>query len=150
MIAIRHRWVHERQDDFLLKDIYRDVDTLERFVSLIGADAKFIEEIRKEKEILIGLLKDEVNNDNDGDNRKFKNKYDRSRVEYLCNELIQGKRGVTLGKDILKQLDQGYLNRSTYERLSRWVNTRRVESFAQPIAAEISRFLFGEEIKRIS
>jgi hypothetical protein len=82
--------------------------------------------------------------------RGFKTDYDRSRVEKLCNALKSGPRGVTLGREILRQLNQGYLDQSTYERLSRWVNPYRDEDFAQPIAAEISALLFGEEIERNS
>jgi len=89
--------------------------------------------------------KEEVAEDFD---RKFKTDYDRSRVEKLCNALKNGPRGVTLGRDILKQLDRGYLDQATYERLSRWVNPYRDEDFAQPKAAEISVLLFGEEIER--
>jgi len=82
--------------------------------------------------------------------REFINNYDRNHVEHLCTVLQNGKRGVTLGRDILKQLDQGHLNPETYKMLSRWVNPHRAEHFAQPIAAEISMLLFGEEIERIS
>ena len=82
--------------------------------------------------------------------REFINDYDRSRVEHLCGKLKNGKRGVTLGRNILKQLDQGHLDAETYKMLSRWVNPYRAEHFAQPIAAEISMLLFGEEIERIS
>jgi len=82
--------------------------------------------------------------------RNFKSDFDRKRVEDLCMLLVNGKRGKTLGKEILGQLDQGYLDESTYERLSRWVNPERAEPFAQPIAAEISRELFGEEIQRVN
>ncbi len=81
---------------------------------------------------------------------EFKANYDRNRVEHLCNTLKNGTRGVTLGRDILKQLDQGHLDAETYKMLSRWVNPHRAEHFAQPIAAEISMLLFGEEIERIS
>jgi hypothetical protein len=82
--------------------------------------------------------------------REFINNYDRSHAEQLCDELKKGSRGVTLGRNILKQLDQGHLNPETYKMLSRWVNPQRAEHFAQPIAAEISMLLFGEEIERIS
>jgi len=81
--------------------------------------------------------------------RRFIASCDRKRVENLCDDLLNGRRGVTLGREILMQLDQGYLNQSTYERLSRWVNPKKPEPSAQPIAAEISLLLFGEEIERI-
>lgn len=80
--------------------------------------------------------------------REFKNDYNRNYVEHLCNVLKNGRRGVTLGREILMQLDQDYLDQSTYQRLSRWVNPERPEPFAQPIAAKISVLLFGEEIER--
>lgn len=80
--------------------------------------------------------------------RKFIANYNRRRVENLCKALKNGGRGVTLGREILEQLDQGCLVQSTYERLSRWVNPERPEPFAQPIAAEISMLLFGKEIER--
>lgn len=81
-------------------------------------------------------------------NIDFKSDYDRKRVEGLCKLLIEGERGKTLGKEILEQLGQGHLDEPTYRRLSRWVNPERAEYFAQPIAAEISRELFGEKIQR--
>lgn len=79
----------------------------------------------------------------------FQSGCDKMRVENLCNILICGKRGKTLGKEILSQLNQNYLHQATYNRLSRWVNPERAEPFAQPIAAEISMQLFGEEIQRV-
>ena len=79
----------------------------------------------------------------------FRNGYDRGRVEKLCNALINGQRGATLGKEILSQLDQGYLEKATYERLSRWVNPGRAEHFAQPIASKLSKLLYGKEIERV-
>jgi transcriptional regulator with XRE-family HTH domain len=78
----------------------------------------------------------------------FRNGYDRERVEKLCSALINGQRGATLGKEILSQLDQGYLEKATYERLSRWVNPERAERFAQPIASKLSKLLYGKEIDR--
>jgi transcriptional regulator with XRE-family HTH domain len=67
----------------------------------------------------------------------------------LCHNLISGRRGATLGKEILAQLKTGRLTPKTYARLSRWVNPEREEPFAQPIAAEISRELYGREIERM-
>jgi hypothetical protein len=84
----------------------------------------------------------------EGRGREFVANYDRERVERLCKSLINGPRGVTLGREILEQLGQGFLNQSTYERLSRWVNPKRPEPFARGMAAEISILLFGEEIER--
>jgi hypothetical protein len=83
------------------------------------------------------------------EHRKIRSMCDKNNVVKLCNLLIEKRRGKTLGDEIKAQLNQKFLNQSTYERLSRWVNPARNESFAQPIAAEISMELFGEEIKRV-
>jgi hypothetical protein len=81
--------------------------------------------------------------------KRIKNTCDRGHVEELCELLINGNRGRTLGREIMEQLHQKSLNHSTYARLSRWVNPYKSEPIAQPIAAEISMELFGEEIQRI-
>lgn len=98
-----------------------------------GGDAMFFFRKKKEEE----------------DPYVFKSGYDPERVGKLCNALISGPRGRTLGRQILKQLDQGSLEKATYEMLSRWVNPARTQSFAQPIASRISKILYGKEIERV-
>lgn len=83
------------------------------------------------------------------EHRRIQNTCDKNNVVKLCNLLIEKRRGKTLGDEIKAQIDQKYLDQSSYERLSRWVNPARDEHFAQPIAAELSMELFGEEIERI-
>jgi hypothetical protein len=83
------------------------------------------------------------------ENENFKDKFDRERVEKLCHALTKGTRGVTLGKKILEQLEEGCLDQETYAMLSRWVNPRRAEHFAQPLAAQVSKLLYGREIERV-
>ena len=79
----------------------------------------------------------------------FRESADPNAMPKLCNTLIEGRRGATLGKEILAQLATGRLTPKTYARLSRWVNPEREEPIAQPIAAEISRELYGTEIERM-
>ena len=45
MMSVRNRWAHLSSEDLEIDDIYRDVDTLHRFASLIGADADFLSQI---------------------------------------------------------------------------------------------------------
>jgi len=45
--AVRNRWSHIPEDGYLLKDIYRDFDTIQRFLEIINADQKIIDEIIK-------------------------------------------------------------------------------------------------------
>jgi len=40
LIAARNRWAHATGDGVPARDLYRDADTLERFLTLIGADPK--------------------------------------------------------------------------------------------------------------
>ena len=79
----------------------------------------------------------------------FRNGADLEHASKLCNNLINGRRGTTLGNEILAQMEMRRLKPKTYARLSRWVNPEREEPFAQPIAAEISRELYGTEIERM-
>jgi ATP-dependent exoDNAse (exonuclease V) alpha subunit len=52
MPNIRNRWAHKPTDGYNQEDIYRDLDTIQRFISLIGADEPLIAQIR---EIKIGI-----------------------------------------------------------------------------------------------
>lgn len=54
--TIRNRWAHAPAGGLELEETYRDLDTLERFLSAIGAKAGLLEEIRLEKKSLLGRL----------------------------------------------------------------------------------------------
>lgn len=56
MQTIRNRWAHADTDGFPLDDIYRDIDTLQRFAIVIGADEQLIQELQEAK---VDLLKAE-------------------------------------------------------------------------------------------
>lgn len=49
MQTIRNRWAHASADEFQAEDIYRDLDTLQRFAAAIGAEEAFLQEIRDAK-----------------------------------------------------------------------------------------------------
>jgi superfamily II DNA or RNA helicase len=53
MQTIRNRWAHAGTEGFPLEDIYRDLDTLQRFATVIEAKEVFIQEIRVMKTSLI-------------------------------------------------------------------------------------------------
>jgi len=46
MQSVRNRWMHSPSDGYSDKDIYRDLDTLERFAEVINADEKLLKEIQ--------------------------------------------------------------------------------------------------------
>jgi SNF2 family DNA or RNA helicase len=57
MQTVRNRWAHAHTDGFPLDDIYRDLDTLQRFAGVIGADEQFIQELREAKNKLLNAEK---------------------------------------------------------------------------------------------
>ena len=53
MQTIRNRWAHATTEGFPLDDVYRDLDTLQRFAIVIEADETLIQEIRSSKAALL-------------------------------------------------------------------------------------------------
>ncbi len=53
MQTIRNRWAHPTTEDFPLDDVYRDMDTLQRFAAVIGADENLLQEVRAAKTALL-------------------------------------------------------------------------------------------------
>ncbi len=53
MRTVRNRWAHAGVEGFPLDDIYRDLDTLQRFAMVIEAEEAFIQEIRAAKTSLL-------------------------------------------------------------------------------------------------
>ena len=49
MISIRNKWAHPDGLDVSEEDMYRDLDTIQRFAVFIDADEKFVEKIKEEK-----------------------------------------------------------------------------------------------------
>jgi ATP-dependent helicase HepA len=55
MQTIRNRWAHAATDGFPIEDVYRDLDTLQRFAAVIEADEVLIQEIRSSKSALLAV-----------------------------------------------------------------------------------------------
>jgi superfamily II DNA or RNA helicase len=53
MQAVRNRWAHADAEGFPVDDIYRDLDTLQRFAVVIGAEHKLIQDLRETKTALL-------------------------------------------------------------------------------------------------
>jgi len=53
MQTVRNRWAHADTEGFPVDDIYRDLDTLQRFAVVIGADEKLIQDLRETKATLL-------------------------------------------------------------------------------------------------
>ncbi|MBW2021209.1 MAG: DEAD/DEAH box helicase family protein, partial [Deltaproteobacteria bacterium] len=53
MQTVRNRWAHVGAEGLPLEDVYRDLDTLQRFATVIEAEEGFIQEIRAAKTSLL-------------------------------------------------------------------------------------------------
>ncbi len=53
MQTVRNRWAHASTEGFPVEDVYRDMDTLQRFAAVIGADEILIQEVRAAKTSLL-------------------------------------------------------------------------------------------------
>jgi len=51
MQTVRNHWAHADTEGFPVDDIYRDLDTLQRFAVVIGADDKLIQDLRKQRRL---------------------------------------------------------------------------------------------------
>ncbi len=64
MLTVRNRWAHANTEGFPIDDIYRDLDTIQRFAGVIGANDKLIQELRKAKTTLLSA--EPISSVNDG------------------------------------------------------------------------------------
>ena len=53
MQTVRNRWAHAGSEEFPVDDIYRDLDTLQRFATVIEADESLLQEVRATKTSLL-------------------------------------------------------------------------------------------------
>lgn len=53
MQTIRNRWAHTNTEGVPVEDVYRDLDTLQRFAAVVESGEDFIQEIRATKKSLL-------------------------------------------------------------------------------------------------
>lgn len=53
MQTVRNRWAHAGTEGFPVEDVYRDLDTLQRFAVVINADESLLQEVRAAKTFLL-------------------------------------------------------------------------------------------------
>ena len=53
MQTVRNRWAHADTAGFSADDVYRDLDTIQRFSTVVGADERLIKDLRKTKAALL-------------------------------------------------------------------------------------------------
>ena len=55
MQTVRNRWAHAGAEGFPSEDVYRDLDTLQRFATLIDSNETYVEEIRSIKSFFLEM-----------------------------------------------------------------------------------------------
>lgn len=55
MQTVRNRWAHSGTEGFPVDDVYRDLDTLQRFATVIEADESLIQKVRDTKTSLLAM-----------------------------------------------------------------------------------------------
>ncbi|MEK7814072.1 MAG: helicase-related protein [Candidatus Desantisbacteria bacterium] len=73
MQLIRNRWAHITTEDFPMDDVYRDMDTLQRFAIVIGADKNLIQEVQAAKTALLAKETQPSSQDNPINSLPFHN-----------------------------------------------------------------------------
>jgi superfamily II DNA or RNA helicase len=53
--TVRDRWAHSAVEEFETQDIYRDLDTLQRFLTAVRADAELLLEVKQAKEAMLAI-----------------------------------------------------------------------------------------------
>jgi ATP-dependent helicase HepA len=67
MQTVRNRWAHATTEGFPAEDVYRDLDTLQRFAVVIDADETFLQKVRTEKAALLTKESQSFAQDNPAD-----------------------------------------------------------------------------------
>jgi DNA polymerase len=91
MKQVRNDWSHITSKGYDLNDTYRDFDTIERFLKMINADQKTIEEIQKIRQNIMKDMKDIFSPQEDQDSKQIQgnsNKPDKKEeFSKLCSEV---------------------------------------------------------------
>ena len=63
MQTVRNRWAHAGSEGFCTDDVYRDLDTLQRFATAIKADESLLERVRLAKDSLLANARSNLDRD---------------------------------------------------------------------------------------
>ena len=91
MQTVRNRWAHANTEGFSTEDVYRDLDTLQRFSLVIGADEKLIQELRNTKSELLATETQTQPQDNPLSALTVQNKKQVDAVEFELGQIVAVK-----------------------------------------------------------
>ncbi|ARN55669.1 SNF2-related protein [Sedimentisphaera salicampi] len=100
MQSIRNRWAHKTAEKLDLEDYYRDLDTIQRFVSFISSNSELKEFIQNYKAQLQSLAAEKAE---PVDKTEAKNSTNFSINEFVCLKSSPEKKGVILEIDDSKE-----------------------------------------------
>ncbi len=86
MQTVRNRWSHVSSVRIADDDIYRDLDTLQRFLILINSDNELIERVKEQKGLVLGKAK----NQEDGNSMNI-NKQNSTESEFTVGQIVRLK-----------------------------------------------------------
>ena len=103
MQTIRNRWAHACTEEFPVEDVYRDLDTLQRFATVINADEGFLHEVRAMK---ISLLSKEIQLSGDGgtDEQEAAEEQKESAAEFEPGQIVCVKSNPTIRGAVISVL----------------------------------------------
>lgn len=99
MQTIRNRWAHPGTQDVPIEDLYRDLDTLQRFLIIINGDPYLLQNI---KTIKSSLLSGIVLGNNDKEVEKKKRQGEKINKDILLESIDQPKENKINGKNLTK------------------------------------------------
>lgn len=87
MQTVRNRWAHADTEGFPVDDIYRDLDTLQRFAVVIGADKKLIQDLRDTKAALLAA-ESHPQSDGEAEKRSTPPEQKKDEVEFEPGQIV--------------------------------------------------------------
>jgi ATP-dependent helicase HepA len=100
MQTVRNRWAHAASEGFCVDDVYRDLDTLQRFATAIDADVTLLQEVRTRKSALLPKDSNVTSPSQTGDGQvskhRFPNNVQFEPGQIVCLKSNPGIRGAVM------------------------------------------------------
>lgn len=139
MLTVRNQWAHLRADGLPLEDVYRDLDTLQRFLDATNADESLINEVKGVKSDL--LKKNEIATDPKS-TRNDANETPTAQVEYSPGQMVYQKANPDI-KGIVSEVIEG----EPENRFKVFINNQIQVFYSSQLNAETQ---VSKEIEKIS
>ena len=130
MQKIRNRWAHPDSRGMLIDDIYRDLDTLQRFLIILQADKDYVQEVRSKKSLLLARKAEQLQKEKD-EQRKIE--IERN-LPKAWDELVSSS-NIQLMDMLNVILERLCGIRADYEKIDAFLRTRTI-SIVKGISAE--------------